>query len=80
VNTYCPLRIDSFPELVQAAAAAVIVMLSCRDAVWAVGVLESVTVTVKFDVPVAVGVPEITPVEESGDKPAGSVPSVTLQV
>jgi hypothetical protein len=48
-------------------------------AVLAVGVVESVTVTVKFEVAAVVGVPEITPAELSVN-PAGSVPVVTAHV
>lgn len=40
---------------------------------------ESITCGVKLNVPAAVGVPDITPVEEAKVKPGGSVP-VTLQV
>ena len=36
----------------------------------------SVTVTVKFDVPLAVGVPEITPVAGARVKPVGKAPAV----
>jgi hypothetical protein len=35
---------------------------------------ESVAVTVKLKLPVALGVPAIVPVELSNDRPAGSVP------
>jgi hypothetical protein len=42
--------------------------------------VESVTVTVKFDVPVAEGVPVIAPVEELRVAHPGSEPLVTLQV
>jgi len=49
-------------------------------AVRAVGVVESVTVTVKSEVPAAVGVPVMIPVESSRLKPAGSVPVVTDHV
>ena len=50
-------------------------------AVLAVGVSESVTVTVKFVVPAVVGVPEIAPVAELRIRPAGKlVPPVTLHV
>jgi hypothetical protein len=42
--------------------------------------LESVTWTVKLLVPVAVGVPEIAPVAELRDKPAGKVPEEMDQV
>ena len=41
---------------------------------------ESVTCTVKFAVPVPVGVPLMTPVEALIARPAGSVPTVIDQV
>ena len=44
------------------------------------GLSESATVIVKSEVPVAVGVPEITPVPELRVSPAGSVPLVIVQV
>ena len=44
-----------------------------------VGLLLSVTFTVKLEVPRVVGVPEIVPVLLS-DKPAGSVPALTTKV
>jgi hypothetical protein len=44
-----------------------------------VGLLESLAVTVKLDVPVAVGVPETIPVVGSRESPAGSDPLVTAQ-
>jgi hypothetical protein len=40
----------------------------------------SVTLTVKLLVPVAVGVPEITPVLAVSDKPAGNDPELIDQV
>jgi hypothetical protein len=40
----------------------------------------SFTWTVKLEVPVVVGVPEITPVEVLSDSPAGSEPLVVDQV
>ena len=40
---------------------------------------ESVAVTVKVEVPAAVGVPEITPAVDS-DNPAGRLPVVTAHV
>jgi hypothetical protein len=40
----------------------------------ALAVTASVTVTVKFDVPVAVGVPEMTPIAAMSDSPAGRAP------
>jgi hypothetical protein len=44
------------------------------------GLLESVTVTVKLEVPVAVGVPVIAPLEALRLSPAGSEPLVSAQV
>jgi hypothetical protein len=40
----------------------------------------SLTVTVKVDTPLAVGVPEIVPVVEASVSPAGRLPEVTDQV
>jgi hypothetical protein len=56
------------------------VILRFLVAVWAVGVSESVAVTVMLDVPAVVGVPEIAPVELFKDSPAGKLPVVTDQV
>lgn len=42
-----------------------------------VGLPASVTVTVKLAVPLAVGVPEITPVAGARVNPAGKLPAVT---
>ena len=44
------------------------------------GLFESVTVTVKLEVPVAVGVPVIAPLEALRLSPAGSEPLVSAQV
>ena len=44
------------------------------------GLSESATVTVKVEVPFAVGVPEIAPLLELMDSPAGRLPLVMLQV
>ena len=66
--------------MVMANVGGLTVMLSCLLTVCGVGVAESVAVTVKFQVPAVVGVPVIAPVDESSDNPAGSVPTVTLQV
>ena len=40
----------------------------------------SVTCTVKDAVPVAVGVPDITPVEVTRVRPAGNAPAIRLQL
>jgi hypothetical protein len=58
-------------------AAAVIVMLKFPDA-FSTGELESVTLTVNDEVPVALGVPLIWP-EPLRLKPAGSDPELTDQ-
>ena len=44
----------------------------------AVAATLSETRTVKLDVPVPEGVPEMTPVELPSDKPVGSEPTVTV--
>ena len=62
---------------VRVALAALIVMLSALVAVCA---LPSVTLTVKLLVPVAVGVPEIAPVDGASVRPAGNVPVAMLHV
>ena len=46
----------------------------------AVGLLESVTVTVKLEVPTAVGLPVMAPVVSFSVSPAGRVPVVTVQL
>ena len=58
--------------------AALTVIDSCADAVCAGDAL-SFTVTVKVDVPFAVGVPEITPPLDS-DRPAGKLPDASDHV
>jgi hypothetical protein len=55
------------------------VMVSCLVAVCAVGVSESVAVTVKV-APEPVGEPEITPVEAFSVRPVGKLPVVTVHV
>jgi hypothetical protein len=44
------------------------------------GVEESVALSEMVELPTAVGVPEITPVEEFRVRPAGSEPEATVQV
>jgi hypothetical protein len=41
---------------------------------------ESVTCAVKLEVAAVVGVPEIIPVDDANDRPAGSDPTVTAQL
>jgi hypothetical protein len=64
-------------EFVVTDRAGLTTMLKFAVAVLAVGVSESVTVTVKFAVPEAVGVPEIAPVAALRVRPAGKLPVVT---
>ena len=59
--------------------AELIVMDEFTVAVWA-GLLESSTVSVKAEVPLAVGVPEMIPVEALSVSPAGRLPAVTDHV
>jgi hypothetical protein len=63
---------DGRPVMVRALIP--IVNTSTKDAV------PTVAVTVNVEVPAAVGVPLMIPVDESRAKPAGSVPTVTAQV
>lgn len=58
--------------------AAAIVMDVLKDLVWT-GVLLSVTVAVKLNVPLAVGVPEIVPVAAATLSPVGKLPELTDQ-
>jgi hypothetical protein len=55
-------------------------MLRFFVVVWAVGVSESVAVTVKLAVPAVLGVPVIAPVETFRPNPAGKLPVVTAHV
>src|SRR5579859_2207470 len=77
-KAYCPFKSDSLPPVVQVGAA-LTVMLRLAVAVLGVGKAESLTCTVKVDVPAAVGVPEIWP-DEFRLIPGGSEPAVTSQV
>jgi hypothetical protein len=65
-------------EVVIASCGPVTASDSCADAVCAGDEL-SVTVTVKLDVPVVVGFPEITPALDM-ESPAGRLPEVTDQL
>jgi hypothetical protein len=65
-------------EVVTVNCDAVTAIDSCAEAVCAGDPL-SVTVTVKLEVPVAVGEPEITPALDI-DSPAGRLPEVTDHV
>ena len=61
------------------AGAALTVMLSCCVADWEPPTLESVTLTVKVDVPTAVGVPVIAPALLRV-RPAGRDPALAVNV
>ena len=62
------------PGPVGCCAAATVIEVAA-DGVWA-GLLLSLTVALKLDVPLAVGVPEITPVVAARLSPAGRLPEV----
>ena|SRR5664280_2841302 len=82
LKAYCPLRTDSFPEP-QADAEEVMVTLRACVFVWAVGVLESVSSTEKFEVPVAEGVPasvHVVPELVSDIQDGSDEPEATLQI
>jgi hypothetical protein len=67
-------------EIVKAeGAGAAMTIERATDLVWA-GLPPSATVTVKFVVPVAVGVPEIKPVVREMLSPAGRLPTVMDQL
>ena len=67
-------------EVVETASAAFTVMLRFAVAVCALGVLESVTLAVKLEVPAAVGLPEIKPVLLFSISPLGRLPELMLHV
>jgi ABC-type Fe3+-hydroxamate transport system substrate-binding protein len=69
-------------EVVTLNGGAEMAMLRFAEAVWTVGVSESVAVTAKLMGPVTtpVGVPEITPVLAFNDNPDGRAPVVTTHV
>jgi hypothetical protein len=74
-----PLESEEVVMLTAVTLAATVRLRACV-ALWAVGVPESVTFTVKLKVPEAVGVPEIRPVDAAKLNPAGSEPALMLQV
>ena len=81
VKAYWPLRTFSFP-VPQAVEGATIVMLNAAVLLWA-GELESVTVSEKFAVPAAVGVPvrfQFVPEPLSVNHPGSVEPLATVQV
>jgi hypothetical protein len=74
------LTVAAGSEVVVTLSAVTETVMLRNAALVAAGVSESVTYTVKFDVPLAVGVPEITPVAVFNVRPAGKLPRVTAQV
>jgi hypothetical protein len=66
--------------MLRGATAFVIVIVSDLVVVCAVGVAESVTFTAKLNVPAAVGVPAISPVEAFSANPAGRDPEARDQL
>ena len=64
--------------MVKAAEAATVMLKTFVTACW--GLPESVNMTVKLKTPVAVGVPEMTPVLLLSVRPVGSEPVATTHV
>jgi hypothetical protein len=78
--TFCaPLGSELVVMVTGVTAAATVILNDCA-AVCGVGAVESITLTVKLNVPAVVGVPEITPVDAAKLNPAGSIPALTLQL
>jgi hypothetical protein len=77
---YAVLTWAAGSEAVVMVRAAVIAIESFTLAVSAVGVLESVAVTVKLSFPAAVGVPVMAPVPPFRVRPSGRLPELTVQV
>jgi hypothetical protein len=75
---YAALTTPEGRVVVVMTSSGLMVMVNACFAVWG-GVPESVAVTVKFVVPAAVGVPEMSPAPLRVN-PAGSFPVVTLQL
>jgi hypothetical protein len=77
--TVCEYAVPTVPAgnaaVVMRSLAGLTTMESAFVTVFA-GAQESITLTVKFDVPYAVGVPEITPVPAAIDRPAGRLPEL----
>jgi len=67
------------PGSVVVLKASVVVIKMLRDCVAVLVVVVSVTCTVKLELPVAVGVPEISPDVGSDKKPEGREPAVRVQ-
>ena len=78
VAVYAALTTPEGRVVVVMTSLGLMVMVNGCFAVWG-GVLESVAVTVKFVVPAAVGVPEMSP-EPLRVNPPGRLPVVTLQL
>ena len=78
VAVYAALTTPEGRVVVVMTSLGLMVMVNACFAVWG-GVLESVAVTVKFVVPAAVGVPEMSP-EPLRVNPPGRLPVVTLQL
>jgi hypothetical protein len=74
-----PFKSEEVVMLTAVTLAATVRLKACV-ALWAVGLVESVTFTVKLKLPEAVGVPEIRPVDAAKLNPGGSEPALMLQV
>ena len=79
VALYCVLTLPSGTDAVVIVSVPLTVMLKLAVAV-SIGLLESVTLAVKLNVPVDVGVPEIWPVLAFSVTFEGRLPELMLQV
>ena len=66
-------------ELVETVKGGGLPIVICKLACAEMEVVWSVTVTMKLQVPVAVGVPLMTPLDVSRDNPGGKLPLETVQ-
>lgn len=76
VCAYAAVNVPSDNEAVLTTGAGLTTM--DNDLATVVTLFASVAVTVKLNVPVAVGVPEITPVVAASDKPPGNAPDAMV--
>lgn len=80
VALYTPACVPSGSAVVEIVTGTEIPILKFFLAFCGVGEVESVTCTVKAEMPEDVGVPEMVPVEADRISPVGSDPEVTLQL
>lgn len=77
---YATPTVPSGREVVEMVNPGWMVMLRAFVVVCGIGVVESLAITVKFEIPAVVGVPEMTPVLASIDRPGGRLPALIFQL